>query len=91
MMNYLNEMEYLSKEMLKQKTLIIQSNKDLLEEKQSWENERAVLLKKIKDLEEKNKHNEIQLANYQTMLWKERNYTLKERETLLKIIEKLSI
>jgi len=34
LMNYLNEMEYLSQEMKMQKNIMIQSDKDLLEEKQ---------------------------------------------------------
>jgi hypothetical protein len=90
-MNYLNEMEYLSQEMKIQKNIMMQSDKDLLEEKQIWEKERAMLLKKIKELEQKNKKYEIQLDKTQAILWKERNYFLKERETILKLIEKLSI
>ena len=91
MMTYLNEMEYLSQEMKIQKNIMMKSDKDLLEEKQIWEKERAMLLKKIQELEEKNKKYEIQLNKYQTFFWKERNYFLKEREALLKLIEKLSI
>ena len=90
-MNYLNEMEYLSHEMKIQKNIMMQSDKDLLEEKQIWEKERAMLLKKIEELEQKNKKYEIQLDKTQAILWKERNYFLKERETILKLIEKLSI
>ena len=90
-MNYLNEMEYLSQEMKIQKNIMMQSDKDLLEEKQIWEKERAMLLKKIEELEQKNKKYEIQLDKTQAILWKERNYFLKERETILKFIEKLSI
>ena len=90
-MNYFNEMEYLSQEMKMQKNIMMQSDKDLLEEKQIWEKERAMLLKKIEELEQKNKKYEIQLDKTQAILWKERNYFLKERETLLKLIEKLSI
>ena len=90
-MNYFNEMEYLSREMKMQKNIMMQSDKDLLEEKQIWEKERAMLLKKIEELEQKNKKYEIQLDKTQAILWKERNYFLKERETILKLIEKLSI
>ena len=90
-MNYFNEMEYLSQEMKMQKNIMMQSDKDLLEEKQIWEKERAMLLKKIEELEQKNKKYEIQLDRTQAILWKERNYFLKERETLFKLIEKLSI
>ena len=90
-MNYFNEMEYLSQEMKMQKNIMMQSDKDLLEEKQIWEKERAMLLKKIEELEQKNKKYEIQLDKTQAILWKERNYFLKERETILKFIEKLSI
>ena len=90
-MNYLNEMEYLSQEMKIQKNIMMQSDKDLLEEKQIWEKERAMLLKKIEELEQKNKKYEIQLDRTQAILWKERNYFLKERETLFKLVEKLSI
>ena len=90
-MNYFNEMEYLSQEMKIQKNIMMQSDKDLLEEKQIWEKERAMLLKKIEELEQKNKKYEIQLDKTQAILWKERNYFLKERETILKLIEKLSI
>ena len=90
-MNYFNEMEYLSQEMKMQKNIMMQSDKDLLEEKQIWEKERAMLLKKIEELEQKNKKYEIQLDKTQAILWKERNYFLKERETILKLIEKLSI
>ena len=84
-------MEYLSQEMKIQKNIMMQSDKDLLEEKQIWEKERAMLLKKIEELEQKNKKYEIQLDRTQAILWKERNYFLKERETILKLIEKLSI
>jgi hypothetical protein len=84
-------MEYLSQEMKMQKNIMMQSDKDLLEEKQIWEKERAMLLKKIEELEQKNKKYEIQLDKTQAILWKERNYFLKERETILKLIEKLSI
>ena len=90
-MNYFNEMEYLSQEMKIQKNIMMQSDKDLLEEKQIWEKERAMLLKKIEELEQKNKKYEIQLDRTQAILWKERNYFLKERETLFKLVEKLSI
>ena len=90
-MNYFNEMEYLSQEMKMQKNIMMQLDKDLLEEKQIWEKERAMLLKKIEELEQKNKTYEIQLDKTQAILWKERNYFLKERETILKLIEKLSI
>ena len=90
-MNYFNEMEYLSQEMKIQKNIMMQSDKDLLEEKQIWEKERAMLLKKIEELEQKNKKYEIQLDKTQAILWRERNYFLKERETILKLIEKLSI
>ena len=90
-MNYFNEMEYLSQEMKMQKNIMMQSDKDSLEEKQIWEKERAMLLKKIEELEQKNKKYEIQLDKTQAILWKERNYFLKERETILKLIEKLSI
>ena len=90
-MNYFNEMEYLSQEMKMQKNIMMQSDKDLLEEKQIWEKERAMLLKKIEELEQKDKKYEIQLDKTQAILWKERNYFLKERETILKLIEKLSI
>jgi hypothetical protein len=84
-------MEYLSQEMKMQKNIMMQSDKNLLEEKQIWEKERAMLLKKIEELEQKNKKYEIQLDKTQAILWKERNYFLKERETILKFIEKLSI
>ena len=55
-MNYFNEMEYLSQEMKMQKNIMMQSDKDLLEEKQIWEKERAMLLKKIEELEKKTKN-----------------------------------
>ena len=48
-MNYFNEMEYLSQEMKIQKNIMMQSDKDLLEEKQIWEKERAMLSKKLRN------------------------------------------
>ena len=48
-MNYFNEMEYLSQEMKMQKNIMMQSDKNLLEEKQIWEKERAMLLKKLRN------------------------------------------
>ena len=85
------EMEYLSQEMLKAKTLLIQSNDDFLKERQIWKDEKAMLLKKVKELEEQNKSCESKLYKCQTMLYMERDHYLKEKEALLKIIGQLSI
>ena len=51
-----------------QKNIMMQSDKNLLEEKQIWEKERAMLLKKIEELEQKNKKYEIQLDKTQAIL-----------------------
>ena len=55
-MNYFNEMEYLSQEMKMQKNIMMQSDKNLLEEKQIWEKERAMLLKKLRNQSKKTKN-----------------------------------